>query len=178
MVAAQKQEHYREEDETSSPSYSELASKLQKLWDLLEQVKDPEIPVISIRELGVLRGLTLLNSRLIVTITPTYSACPAMDVIREDIAAVLTNSAYPDFEIKTILSPAWTTDWLGEEAKQKLEEFGIAAPAKLKSAKQTVYCSRCKSESTQLISQYGSTACKAMYRCKSCEETFCYFKAI
>lgn len=178
MVAAQKQEHYREEDETSSPSYSELQSKLQKLWDLLEQVKDPEIPVISIRELGVLRDLTLLNNRLIVTITPTYSACPAMDVIREDIAAVLTNSAYPDFEIKTILSPAWTTDWLGEEAKQKLEEFGIAAPAKLKSAKQTVSCPRCKSESTQLISQYGSTACKAMHRCKSCEETFCYFKAI
>ena len=178
MVAAQKQVNCRTEDNISSRVNNELAAELQNLWDLLEQVKDPEIPVISIRELGVLRDVTLQNDHVIVTITPTYSGCPAMDVIREDIGAVLTNSGYPEFEIKTILSPAWTTDWLAVEAKQKLVDFGIAAPAKLASAKQTVSCPRCKSESTQLISQYGSTACKAMYRCGSCEETFCYFKAI
>ncbi len=153
-------------------------TEIQAIWELLDEVKDPEIPVLSLWDLGILRNIEKINNKIIVTITPTYSACPAMDVIRDDIKAVLAKSAYPNNEIKTVLSPAWTTDWMSEAGKRKLEQFGIAPPAGTKSVNQPVCCPRCRSENTLLISEYGSTACKAMYQCNDCKEAFCYFKVI
>jgi ring-1,2-phenylacetyl-CoA epoxidase subunit PaaD len=152
--------------------------EVQAIWDLLEEVKDPEIPVLSILELGVLRNVALLNNKAIITITPTYSGCPAMDAISTDIRSSLAKSGYLDIQVLTVLSPAWTTDWMSEEGKEKLVKFGIAAPALTETGSQAVCCPRCKSESTHLISEYGSTACKAMYQCDLCQEAFCYFKAI
>lgn len=157
---------------------TDIDPEAQAIWDLLDEVKDPEIPVLSIWDLGVLRNVALVNNKVIVTITPTYSACPAMDVIRSDIKNVLVNSGYADIDIKTTLSPAWTTDWMTEEGKHQLEQFGIAPPAHTKSNKTSVCCPRCASENTLLISEYGSTACKAMYQCNLCKEPFCYFKVI
>ncbi len=153
-------------------------AELQVIWTLLDEVKDPEIPVLSIRDLGVLRDVEKIKGKVIVTITPTYSACPAMDTIRDDIGTVLAASGFPDSEIKTILSPAWTTDWMSETGKRKLEQFGIAPPGNTNSPEQAIHCPRCQSEETNLISEYGSTACKAMYRCSECKEAFCYFKVI
>jgi len=148
------------------------------LWRLLEKVKDPEIPVLSLRDLGVLRDVEKKGERVTVTITPTYSGCPAMDVMRSDIRSVLAEAGYGDCEVKTVLSPAWTTDWMTDEGRRKLKEFGIAPPAHSSAADQSVRCPRCAADSTVLISEYGSTACKAMYRCEQCSETFCYFKVI
>ncbi|MFT5134050.1 MAG: ring-1,2-phenylacetyl-CoA epoxidase subunit PaaD [Gammaproteobacteria bacterium] len=152
--------------------------EVQAIWELLDKVKDPEIPVLSIWDLGILRDIRIVNEEVIVTVTPTYSGCPAMDVIRSDIKSVLAESGYPDCEVETVLSPAWTTDWMSEEGRQKLEQFGIAPPAKTTSIKKEVCCPRCKSENTRLISEFGSTACKAMYQCVQCKEAFCYFKII
>jgi len=153
-------------------------AELQGIWELLDEVKDPEIPVLSLWDLGILRNVEKINNKVVVTITPTYSGCPAMDVIRDDIKTVLANSAYPDNEVKTVLSPPWTTDWMSEAGKHKLEQFGIAPPAGTKLEEQSVCCPRCRSEKTLLISEYGSTACKAMYQCNDCKEAFCYFKVI
>jgi len=153
-------------------------AEVQAIWKLLDAVKDPEIPVLSLWDLGILRNVEKINNKVIVTITPTYSGCPAMDVISDDIRTVLAESAYPDNEVKTVLSPAWTTDWMSIEGKQKLEQFGIAPPARTKSVEQSVCCPRCRSDNTLLISEYGSTACKAMYQCNHCKEAFCYFKVI
>ena len=149
-----------------------------ELWTLLEQVKDPEIPVLSLRELGVLRDIQKTGDRLEITITPTYSGCPAMDVMRDDIKRLLTSSGYNNIKIRTQLSPAWTTDWMSDEARKKLEEFGIAPPAHSSCVNQAIRCPRCATTGVSLLSEYGSTACKAMYRCDDCAETFCYFKQI
>lgn len=151
---------------------------LNEVWGLLEQVKDPEIPVLSLRDLGILRNVERMGSKLKVTITPTYSGCPAMDTIRDDIKQLLYQSGYEDVEIKTVLSPAWTTDWMTEEGKSKLQQFGIAPPGKVAESLNSVLCPRCRSTETRLISEYGSTACKSMYQCNVCKEPFCYFKAI
>ena len=151
---------------------------LEAIWGLLEQVKDPEIPVLSLHDLGILRNVERIGSGLKVTITPTYSGCPAMDTIRDDIKQLLNRSGYKDVEIKTVLSPAWTTDWMTEEGKSKLLQFGIAPPGKVAESLKSVLCPRCRSAETNLISEYGSTACKSMYQCNACKEPFCYFKAI
>lgn len=145
---------------------------------LLDAVKDPEIPVLSIHDLGVLREVELMGNKVIVKITPTYSGCPAMELIRDDIRKVLANAGYDDVDVVSVLSPAWTTDWMSAAGKQKLREYGIAPPRHSKDADVGVSCPRCATENARLISEYGSTACKAMYQCEQCKETFCYFKVI
>lgn len=178
MVAAQFENSEVNSDLYSHRLRSECESDVQKFWDMLDEVLDPEIPVLSIWDLGILRNIERSGDKIIVTITPTYSGCPAMDTIRSDIKSVLAKAGYPDSDIRMVLSPAWTTDWMSTEGRQKLEHFGIAPPGCTNSVKQTINCPRCKSEHTNLISEYGSTACKAMYQCDHCKETFCYFKVI
>jgi ring-1,2-phenylacetyl-CoA epoxidase subunit PaaD len=152
---------------------------------LLEDVRDPEIPVLTIADLGVLRDVGWHDARLTVTITPTYSGCPAMSTIEADIRQVLHRAGVDDFEIKTQFSPAWTTDWLSREARQKLLAIGIAPPVggstdkhSLLGLARMVGCPQCGSTNTELVSEFGSTACKALYRCRDCLEPFDYFKCI
>ena len=146
------------------------------VWDLLRQIPDPEIPVITISDLGVLRDVSMENGKIVVTITPTYSGCPAMKAIELDILSVLRENGI-DAKIKTVYSPAWTTDWMSDEAKEKLRVYGISPPIRNpKSEIRNIVCPRCNSSNSELISQFGSTACKALYRCKDCREPFDYFK--
>ncbi|WP_373088545.1 1,2-phenylacetyl-CoA epoxidase subunit PaaD [Sneathiella sp.] len=149
---------------------------------ILALVKDPEIPVLSIEEMGIIRRIDVSHGRLQVVITPTYSGCPAMAVIEEDIATMLKLHGISDFDILTEISPAWTTDWISPEGRKKLEEFGIAPPAgKARGTllgHQTVACPQCKSTNTCVVSEFGSTACKAQYKCKDCLEPFDYFKCV
>lgn len=147
---------------------------------LLDEIPDPEIPVVSIADLGILRDVTKEGNDFIITITPTYSGCPAMDMIAVEIVSKLKQAGISNFKVKTQLSPAWTTDWMTEEGKQKLHKFGIAPP--LGNAgnedldKKHPPCPQCGSVNTELVSQFGSTACKALFRCLDCREPFDYFK--
>lgn len=155
----------------------------------LDRVVDPEIPVLTIRDLGILREVTEDPSgRVEVVITPTYSGCPAMDVIREDIVRSLSADGYDDVTVRTVMSPAWTTDWMTDEGRRKLDEYGIAPPAHRAGTGPVsvtigvrrpteVACPRCGSPGRE-VSSFGSTACKAHYVCSSCEEPFDYFKTI
>jgi ring-1,2-phenylacetyl-CoA epoxidase subunit PaaD len=149
---------------------------------LLEEVKDPEIPVISIRDLGVLRGIELNGETVEVTITPTYSGCPAMDVMQFGVEKALRKAGIADFKVKQVLSPAWTTDWISAEGRKRLLEYGIAPPPHssdiraLKGKSPAVACPQCGSTDTRLLSQFASTACKALYQCNSCKEPFDLFK--
>lgn len=172
--------------------------QLAPLYQLLEQVKDPEIPALSIWDMGILRSVSIdqknaeqcaddmrqpstasTDALIRVVITPTYSGCPAMDLIREDILSVLNNAGYQHVEVEFKLSPAWTTSWMSEEARAKMAASGIAPPETTSSDSQViaVQCPLCGSRQTELISEFGSTACKALYRCQSCLEPFDYFKA-
>ncbi|WP_127846776.1 1,2-phenylacetyl-CoA epoxidase subunit PaaD [Psychroflexus aestuariivivens] len=156
-----------------------------ELLPILKSVSDPEIPVLSIVDLGVVRSAYLLeNNKVKVEITPTYSGCPAMDVIGDDIKTALKEHGYEP-EVKLILSEAWTTDWMTEEGKKALKDYGIAPPVDptsdkdaLLGNKKIIECPQCGSKNTQLVSQFGSTACKAMFKCEDCEETFDYFKCL
>jgi ring-1,2-phenylacetyl-CoA epoxidase subunit PaaD len=152
----------------------------EQIMSILSEVKDPEIPVLSIADLGILRGVDVSGQKIHVRITPTYSGCPAMDTIREDILTVLSENGLHDVEIQQSLSPAWTTEWMTESGKKKLQEFGIAAPAAggclLQGNDRPEYCPLCHSKNIELVSQFGSTACKALYRCLDCREPFDYFK--
>jgi ring-1,2-phenylacetyl-CoA epoxidase subunit PaaD len=159
--------------------------ELQMLEVLMEQVTDPEIPVISIRDLGILRAISLEEGQVTVTITTTYSGCPAMSTIREDIRNILAAAGYEDVQVKQSLSPAWTTDWMTEKGREKLREYGIAPPQKsadgacaVASPGTAVACPQCGSEHTECLSEFGSTACKALYRCLDCAEPFDYFKCL
>ena len=164
-----------------------------QLWAWLSQVADPEIPVISVVDLGIVRGWHWRdNAQLEVVITPTYSGCPAMQAIADDIRSALMQHGLQEVTIATQLSPAWTTDWMSESGKQKLQAYGIAPPAQRASEQATesiidisamlsrnaptIVCPQCGSSHTRLISQFGSTACKALYRCSDCLEPFDYFK--
>ncbi len=150
----------------------------------LHEIPDPEIPVISIVELGVIRDLNLINNTLQVTITPTYSGCPAMKQMEEDVIKKLHEKGYAHVNINTVYHPAWTTDWISTEARRKLQNYGIAPPegSKDKTAllgePKSVTCPRCKSKHSEMVSQFGSTACKALYKCHDCLEVFDYFKCI
>lgn len=155
------------------------------IWKLLEAVPDPEIPVLSVIDLGVIRKIEELEEKVVITITPTYSGCPAMNQFEADITDHLSKHGYQSIEIKTTYNPAWTTDWLTNEAKLKLEKYGIAPPQEKTTDKSfllgespTVKCPQCKSTNTKLVSQFGSTACKALYQCKDCKEPFDYFKCL
>lgn len=152
------------------------------IWQLLEQVSDPEIPVLTIVDLGIVRQVELEDEHCTVTITPTYSGCPAMQVIEKGIEEVLDGIV--SVTVKSTLSPAWTTDWLSENGRNKLREYGIAPPENevdksvLFAAPTVVPCPLCKSSNTKMVSQFGSTACKAHYQCNECMEPFDYFKCL
>lgn len=156
----------------------------ESIYALLENVKDPEVPVISVRELGVLRNVKVENGTVYVTITPTYTGCPAMDVMREDIEKELQLAGITRFEVKQVLAPAWTTDWITAEGKAKLLAYGIAPPEKtadiraLKGGTPVVACPQCGSKDTVMISLFGSTACKALWKCNACLEPFDQFKCL
>lgn len=158
----------------------------EQIFKILSEIPDPEIPVISIVELGVVRDVKELEDNGIeVTITPTYSGCPAMKQMEDDVVSKLKENGFKEVKVKMVYSPAWTTDWLSDEAKLKLQKYGIAPPEESTTDKsfitgkhKTVTCPRCKSKNTMLISQFGSTACKALYKCNECLETFDYFKCI
>jgi ring-1,2-phenylacetyl-CoA epoxidase subunit PaaD len=148
-----------------------------KIWQVLETVTDPEIPVLTICDLGILRAVSVKDGEVEVIITPTYNGCPAMDMIAMNIRLALAEHGYKKIKITSVLSPAWTTDWMSEEGKRKLKEYGIASPDKKFSiAKDGVECPLCHSTNTRLISEFGSTACKALFQCNECKEPFDYFK--
>ena len=155
---------------------STTQNDIEHLWALLENICDPEIPVISIRELGILRDIRIEGQSVVVVITPTYSGCPAMREIRQDISKLLSKEGYENVLVEMQLSPAWTTDWMTDEGAEKLRKYGIAPP--LAKGKGKVHCPLCNSDDTQLISEFGSTACKALYKCNSCLEPFDYFKCL
>jgi ring-1,2-phenylacetyl-CoA epoxidase subunit PaaD len=154
----------------------------EDIFSLLSSIPDPEVPAINIFELGVLRKVEFVDAKFIITITPTYSGCPAMHAIEEEIKNKLSEHRISNFQIKTVLFPAWTTDWMSTEAKAKLTAYGIAppqAPSKQKHFRPdevTLTCPFCKSENTKLTSWFGSTACKALYYCKNCNQPFEHFK--
>jgi ring-1,2-phenylacetyl-CoA epoxidase subunit PaaD len=154
------------------------------LIPILEGVSDPEIPVLSIMDMGVVRSAIIVKDIVMVEITPTYSGCPAMDVIGDDIRAALKDAGY-ESKIDLILHPAWTTDWITPRGRKALEDYGIAAPLDadadkevLLNGKRIVKCTNCGSQNTRLVSQFGSTACKAQFQCDDCQEPFDYFKCL
>lgn len=154
----------------------------QEIWALLEHICDPEVPVLSIIDLGIVRDVEIKEGSCTITITPTYSGCPAMNVIKDEIILALSPIIKTNV-IKT-LSPAWTTDWMSENGKKKLRDYGIAPPENeidiniLFSKSTVIPCPKCDSRETKLISQFGSTSCKAHYQCKYCLEPFDYFKCL
>lgn len=154
---------------------------------LLETVPDPEIPVLNVVEMGIVRSVECPDNAIIIKITPTYMGCPAMDAIADDIRSKLDPLAKEEsktLSVELVYSPAWTTDWLDDAAKAKLEKYGIAPPGKtsdkraLQGEPTEIQCPHCKSKDTRLVSLFGSTACKAHYQCNSCSEPFDYFKCI
>jgi ring-1,2-phenylacetyl-CoA epoxidase subunit PaaD len=156
----------------------------QKLLEILDSVSDPEIPVLSIMEMGVVRAATFIDGVVEVVITPTYSGCPAMDVIGDDIKRAFQKAGY-EAKVELVLAPAWTTDWITPKGRQALEKYGIAAPLDAEADKEAllgnkklVKCPQCGSLNTKLISQFGSTACKAFFQCEECKEPFDYFKCL
>lgn len=153
----------------------------KRIWEILAEVYDPEIPVLTVIDLGIVREVNTDNNPVEITITPTYSGCPAMDVISMNIRMALIQNGFKDVKISQQLSPAWTTDWMSEIGKQKLSSYGIAPPAartfdKNYLEKLVVQCPLCHSANTRLISEFGSTSCKALYQCNDCREPFDYFK--
>ena len=157
----------------------------KEIFSFLEEIPDPEIPVISIVELGVIRSIKPGENSVEIEITPTYSGCPAMKQMQDDIISTLKAKGIEKINLKTVYTPAWTSDWLNEAAREKLRKYGIAPPqgttidkAALMGKEKHIKCPRCKSENTVLVSQFGSTACKALYKCKDCLEPFDYFKCI
>lgn len=158
---------------------------VDEVWALLNTIPDPEIPVISIVELGVVRNVKVDSKNIDIQITPTYTGCPATNVFEQDIRKELTAAGFETVNISFQYNPAWTTDWMGEEAREKLREFGIAPPEGSTSDKRfllgekpLVKCPQCGSENTEMTSQFGSTACKSLYKCNDCLEPFDYFKCI
>ena len=155
---------------------------LGAIWELLESVKDPEIPVLSIADLGILRAVHRDAEGLRVVITPTYSGCPAMRAIEDEVRAVLAAAGHAAVRVQTRLAPAWTTDWMSEKGRARLRDYGIAPPVPgsggLHSEPAQPECPRCGAVQTRRISEFGSTACKALYQCDECHEPFDYFKCI
>lgn len=160
-------------------------SEEDEIRQLLAQLPDPEIPVISIIDLGIVRSVEINNNQPIVAITPTYSGCPAMKQIENDIKKLLIDAGYDNPAVKLVYEPAWTTDWLSNDAKERLRKYGIAPPehtsvdkSSITGKPKNIACPRCNSKNVKMISQFGSTACKALYQCNDCFEPFDYFKCI
>jgi ring-1,2-phenylacetyl-CoA epoxidase subunit PaaD len=157
------------------------ATLRERAWAAAAQIVDPEIPVLSIADLGVLRDVRVAGDTVEVVITPTYSGCPAMRMIEFEIETALRAAGIDKLRISTVLSPAWTSDWLSDAGRRKLAEYGIAPPHGAASrralfAADTVACPRCGSPGTERLAEFGSTSCKALYRCRTCAEPFDYFK--
>ncbi|MET1065917.1 MAG: 1,2-phenylacetyl-CoA epoxidase subunit PaaD [Arthrobacter sp.] len=169
----------------------------RKAWELAATVCDPEIPVLTIEDLGILRNVRVTKEpnaddggmvpTVHITITPTYSGCPAMDAIRDDLKEAFRRGGYPSVNVEMVLSPAWTTDWMSETGKAKLEEYGIAPPSGHSNAVRhagpvrlslAVKCPQCSSLNTKELTRFGSTSCKALYVCQDCKEPFDYFKVL
>jgi ring-1,2-phenylacetyl-CoA epoxidase subunit PaaD len=148
----------------------------ERVWRVLRSVMDPEIPVLSVVDLGVVRYVRSEAGRVRVGITPTYSGCPATEVIQRSVREALARAEVGDVIVETVLSPPWTSEWLTEEGRRKLEAFGIAAPTAPQAS--NIACPRCGSQRVQRLSEFGSTPCKAHYRCGDCLEPFDVFKCI
>ena len=155
-----------------------------KIWGLIGEIPDPEIPVLTLTDLGIVKDVSILEEGVKVTITPTYTGCPAMKVFEDDIVAKLNQNGYDNVKINIVLSPAWSTDWISEEGRIKLKEYGISPPVgtsdktSLQREQNSIQCPRCDSMNTKMISQFGSTPCKSLYQCQDCKEPFDYFKCI
>jgi len=154
-------------------------------WAVAATVTDPEVPVLTIEDLGVLRAVEVSGDRAVVTLTPTYSGCPALDTMRDDVILALTAAGYGPVEVRATLSPAWTTDWMTDAGKRKLTEYGIAPPTGRAGVRQglvrlqlAVKCPRCGSLDTREVAHFGSTSCKALYECRACLEPFDHFKVL
>ena len=161
------------------------AAEEARIVDLLREVKDPEVPVLDVVELGIVRGAEVEQGRVTVQVTPTYSGCPAMQVIEDAIGAALATHGYHDVRVRRVYSPAWTTDWMSDEARRKLEAYGIAppgpadpSPVPLGATVRHVACPFCGSDETELRSEFGATACKSLHFCNACRQPFEHFKAI
>ena len=159
-------------------------SRREEILEWLEEVKDPEVPVLSVRELGVLRGVEVTDEGVVVVMTPTYSGCPAMHAMEADVLATLARHGVPNATVRTVYSPAWTTDWISDEAKAKLAAYGIAPPGRVEAddlvplrRRTPVECPCCHSVNTIVRSEFGSTACKAILFCNGCHQPFELFKA-
>jgi ring-1,2-phenylacetyl-CoA epoxidase subunit PaaD len=161
-----------------------IADNTARVWQLLESVMDPELPVLSVVDLGIVRSVQLEGKAVELVITPTYTGCPAMDVITMQLKIILASAGYTPVTIRSVLSPAWTTEWMSESGRDKLKAYGIAPPNPKQSVctpayfqrEEAVECPHCGSYNTNMISEFGSTACKALYRCSVCQEPFDYFK--
>lgn len=161
------------------------AHSREHAWAVAATVTDPEVPVLTIEDLGVLRSVEVTGDRAVVTLTPTYSGCPALDTMRDDVILALTAAGYGPVEVRSTLSPAWTTDWMTDAGKRKLTEYGIAPPTGRAGVRQglirlqlAVKCPRCGSLDTREIARFGSTSCKALYECRACLEPFDHFKVL
>lgn len=160
------------------------ATPIESLHEIAARVTDPEIPVLTIADLGILRDVALEgDGAVVVTITPTYSGCPAMDAIRQDLEGAFSEAGYPKVRVDLVLSPAWSTDWMTEAGRAKLEEYGIAPPTGTGhrgtvTLGLAVKCPQCHSLNTRELSRFGSTSCKALYSCRDCLEPFDYFKVL
>lgn len=160
---------------------------LEMIKRILEEVPDPEVPVLSVMDLGIIRDIRIAGAspqKIEILVTPTYSGCPAIDMMKINIRMALLQHGFTDIKITQVLSPAWTTDWISEKGKEKLKAYGIAPPHPTQSVctpdsfqeEEAIQCPLCNSYHTRLISQFGSTACKALYQCNDCKEPFDYFK--
>ncbi len=154
-----------------------------RAWAIAAAVLDPEVPVLTIEDLGILRSVEVSDESpaVTVTITPTYSGCPAMEAIRDDIVAAFTDGGFDDVHVRFVLSPAWTTDWMSDDGRRKLEEYGVAPPGRTDrpvTLSLSVRCPQCGSPDTRELSRFGSTACKSLWVCSACREPFDHFKTI
>jgi len=162
-------------------SLSAIDDLKKRAWDAAAAVVDPEIPVLTIADLGVLRDVSVNDGRVDVAITPTYLGCPAMNMITLEIELALERAGIAGATVRTVLSPAWTTDWMTEDGRRKLRDYGIAPPQpgggrRALFGEQKVACPQCGSTDTEVLSEFGSTSCKSLWRCRACREPFDYFK--
>ena len=160
-------------------------SPYPQLWAILDEVTDPEIPVMTLWDMGILKDVVQGEDQVIVTITPTYSGCPAIEQIRDDIVTVLASRGYPKVSVRTQLAPAWTTEWMTSIGRNRMRQYGIAPPNDAPESYDhhvtppaNVKCPACGSSNTRIVSEFGSTACKSLFRCWSCQEAFDFFKKI